>query len=320
MSSFLYDVDLDAGVLLRGAASVGEDASATSALDDILPDWSQEVCNPSDMGRTSQRLTQRQIGDGTSGTAAATRHAGGLPAQVQQRAATKWFEPLPFRRGFADIMRIMTERKWSQETISSIERALAKVCELWFAREDGLHLNDLIQLHVQWAIQLGLMRDFVFPNAPIAMIACRKAGGIYSSNQLARDLLSRSAQELQDGNLACYELMTETSAARFFALYRRAVEAPKDSDGAVQLRCDFDLVSTQSDSIISTRGVFHMKFTSVDLPVSGGEVLSQLLLTIIRSAYWSVVSGPKYAPAVAHIHSSSCSAFLQILCFIPDGD
>lgn len=187
------------------------------------------------------------------------------------------YAPYPYRKGYASLMRYMTEQNWSEQSIRSVEAALCKVRRLWFSLEDNIQPSSMIQLQAEWAGNVRYFSESVLPFAPIPMVVCRKAGEVYASNRLAQDLCGRSKDEMTSGMLSCYELMTESSASQFFRLYELAVGGTQAEDGsyvprmgnAAPLYWNAEIVRPNADgshTILPTRGIFEMKIAPCGLP------------------------------------------------------
>lgn len=187
------------------------------------------------------------------------------------------YAPYPYRKGYASLMRYMTEQKWSQQSIRSVEAALSKVRRLWFSLEDNIQPSNMIQLQAEWAGNVRYFSESVLPFTPIPMMVCRKAGEVYASNQLAQKLCGRSKEQMTGGKLSCYELMTESSASMFFRLYELAVGGSQAEDGSYipavgntePLYWNAEIVRQNADgsqSVVPTRGIFEMKIAPCGLP------------------------------------------------------
>lgn len=187
------------------------------------------------------------------------------------------YAPYPYRKGYASLMRYMTEQNWSQHSIKSVEAALSKVRQLWFSLEDNIQPSSMIQLQAEWAGNVRYFSESVLPFTPVPMVVCRKAGEVYASNQLAQDLCGRSKEQMTGGKLSCYELVTESSASKFFRLYELAVGGSQAEDGSyipavrttAPLYWNAEIVRRNADgsqSIVPTRGIFEMKIAPCGLP------------------------------------------------------
>ncbi|KAJ1018679.1 hypothetical protein NDA13_006368 [Ustilago tritici] len=187
------------------------------------------------------------------------------------------YAPYPYRKGYASLMRYMTEQSWSEESIRSVEAALSKVRRLWFSLEDNIQPSSMIQLQAEWAGNVRYFSESVVPFTPVPMVVCRKAGEVYASNQLAQDLCGRRREQLSGGKMSCYELMTESSASEFFRLYETAVGGMQAEDGSyvptvgntAPLYWNAEIVRQNDDGskcTVPTRGVFEMKIAPCGLP------------------------------------------------------
>ncbi|TKY88386.1 hypothetical protein EX895_002738 [Sporisorium graminicola] len=187
------------------------------------------------------------------------------------------YSPYPYRKGYGSLMRYMTDQNWSEQSIRSVEAALSKIRRLWFSLEDNIQPSSLIQLQAEWAGNVRYFTESVLPFTPVPMVVCRKAGEVYSSNQLAQDLCGRSREQMTGGKLSCYELMTEDSASKFFRLYELAVGGTQAEDGSYipavdktpPLYWDAEIVRPNGDgsnTVIPTRGIFEMKIAPCGLP------------------------------------------------------
>ncbi len=187
------------------------------------------------------------------------------------------YAPYPYRKGYASLMRYMTEQNWSQQSIRSVEAALSKIRRLWFSLEDNIQPSSMIQLQAEWAGNVRYYSESVLPFTPVPMVVCRKAGEVYASNELAHELCGRSRDQMTGGKLSCYELMTEASASEFFRLYELAVGGDHAEDGSyvptvgntAPLYWNADIVRPNADgtaSVRRTRGVFEMKIAPCGLP------------------------------------------------------
>ncbi|CDR99245.1 related to RDS2-Transcription factor involved in regulating gluconeogenesis and glyoxylate cycle genes [Sporisorium scitamineum] len=187
------------------------------------------------------------------------------------------YSPYPYRKGYASLMRYMTDQNWSEQSIRSVEAALSKIRRLWFSLEDNIQPSSLIQLQAEWAGNVRYFTESVLPFTPVPMVICRKAGEVYSSNQLAQDLCGRSREQMTGGKLSCYELMTEESASKFFRLYELAVGGTQAEDGSYiptvgktpPLYWNAEIVQPKADgshTVIPTRGIFEMKIAPCGLP------------------------------------------------------
>lgn len=202
--------------------------------------------------------------------------SNGQEAQARQRPGDV-YAPYPYRKGYASLMRYMTEQNWSEQSIRSVEAALSKIRRLWFSLEDNIQPSSLIQLQAEWAGNVRYFSESVLPFTPIPMLVCRKAGEVYASNQLAQDLCGRGRHEMTGGRLSCYELMTESSASEFFRLYELAVGGSQAEDGSyiptvgntAPLYWNAEIVQPSNDGkhvVIPTRGIFEMKIAPCGLP------------------------------------------------------
>lgn len=187
------------------------------------------------------------------------------------------YAPYPYRKGYASLMRYMTEQNWSEHSIKCVEAALSKVRRLWFSLEDNIQPSSMIQLQAEWAGNVRYFSESVLPFTPVPMVVCRKAGEVYASNQLAQDLCGRSRDQMTGGKLSCYELMTESSASKFFRLYELAVGGTQAEDGSyipavgntAPLYWDAEIVRPNADgshTVLQTRGIFEMKIAPCGLP------------------------------------------------------
>ncbi|EPQ25697.1 uncharacterized protein PFL1_06769 [Pseudozyma flocculosa PF-1] len=176
-------------------------------------------------------------------SSAYTQTAGFDPTSEQRSSARRMsksappssvYSPYPYRKGYASLMRYMTEQRWSATSIRSVEAALSKVRKLWFEVEDAIQPPTLIQLHAEWAGNVRYYTESVLPFSPVAMLVCRKAGEVYASNRIAQNLFGRAKADLEEGRVSCYQLMTEHSAAEFFRLYEEAVESHQEVVGLHQ--------------------------------------------------------------------------------------
>lgn len=70
--------------------------------------------------------------------------------------------------------------------------------DLWFQREDAIQSTDLIELQATWAANVRYYKLHVLESVPIAMLVCRKAGEVYASNKLARELTGRTESEFEE--------------------------------------------------------------------------------------------------------------------------
>ncbi|CBQ69586.1 conserved hypothetical protein [Sporisorium reilianum SRZ2] len=187
------------------------------------------------------------------------------------------YSPYPYRKGYASLMRYMTDQNWSEQSIRSVEAALSKIRRLWFSLEDNIQPSSLIQLQAEWAGNVRYFTESVLPFTPVPMVVCRKAGEVYSSNQLAQDLCGRGREQMTGGKLSCYELMTEDSASQFFRLYELAVGGTQAEDGSYvpavgktpPLYWNAEIVRPNADgshTVVPTRGIFEMKIAPCGLP------------------------------------------------------
>ncbi|GAC94682.1 potential fungal zinc cluster transcription factor [Pseudozyma hubeiensis SY62] len=187
------------------------------------------------------------------------------------------YAPYPYRKGYASLMRYMTEQNWSEQSIRSVEAALCKIRRLWFSLEDNIQPSSMIQLQAEWAGNVRYFSESVLPFTPIPMLVCRKAGEVYASNQLAQDLCGRTRQDMTGGRLSCYELMTESSASGFFRLYGLAVGGHQAEDGTyipsvgntTPLYWNAEILRPNADgssTVVPTRGIFEMKIAPCGLP------------------------------------------------------
>ncbi|PWZ01969.1 hypothetical protein BCV70DRAFT_54176 [Testicularia cyperi] len=197
------------------------------------------------------------------------------PAQHQQPGDV--YAPYPYRKGYASLMRYMTEQNWSEQSIRSVEAALSKVRKLWFSLEDNIQPSSMIQLQAEWAGNVRYFSESVLPFTPVPMVVCRKAGEVYASNTLAQDLCRRTREQMSGGKISCYQLMTEESASQFFRLYEIAVGDALAEDGShipnvgntTPLYWNADIVienDSGTRSIVPTRGIFEMKIAPCGLP------------------------------------------------------
>lgn len=135
----------------------------------------------------------------------------------------------------------------------------------------------MIQLQAEWAGNVRYFSESVLPFTPIPMVVCRKAGEVYASNKLAQDLCGRSEDQMTGGKLSCYELMTESSASKFFRLYELAVGGSQAEDGSyipsvgntAPLYWDAEIVRPNADgsqTVLPVRGIFEMRIAPCGLP------------------------------------------------------
>jgi hypothetical protein len=286
-SSFFYDQDLSRALL------------GSTPISDIVPPMTIDgACEAMFTGSSAAPAAHTQ-----ERTLDLVAQRSNNEKRTSLRQRVKWFEPLPFRKGYASILRHLQEQHWQPANVASVQQALASVCALWYRREDVMQLSDLIQVQAQWATNLVTYRDQVLPHSPIAMLACRKAGEIYAANEAALRLLKRPATDFEDGVLSVYQMMTEQSAAHFFRLYERAIREKteevhqttttisKDYGSNVTLYWDADLTvdshTSEEPMIVHTRGVFHIKFSNLELPVSvaGSAVDARTDPRITHSAF-----------------------------------
>lgn len=222
-------------------------------------------CNPTRMSGTSS-VSSGKGQAGLDGKALASRQK---PGDV--------YAPYPYRKGYASLMRYMVEQNWSEQSIKSVEAALSKVRRLWFSLEDNIQPSSMIQLQAEWAGNVRYFSESVLPFAPVPMVVCRKAGEVYSSNQLAQELCGRSRDQMTGGKISCYELMTENSASQFFRLYERAVGGMQAADGnfvptaasSTPLYWNAEILRPNADgtfTVLPTRGIFEMKIAPCGLP------------------------------------------------------
>lgn len=187
------------------------------------------------------------------------------------------YAPYPYRKGYASLMRYMTEQNWSEQSIRSVEAALSKIRRLWFSLEDNIQPSSMIQLQAEWAGNVRYFSESVIPFTPVPMVVCRKAGEVYASNTLAQDLCGRSREQMTGGRISVYELMTEASASKFFRLYELAVSGTQAEDGSYvpsvgktePLYWNAEIVKPSvqgAHTVVPTRGIFEMKIAPCGLP------------------------------------------------------
>ncbi|EST08153.2 Zn(2)-C6 fungal-type DNA-binding domain protein [Kalmanozyma brasiliensis GHG001] len=200
----------------------------------------------------------------------------GKESQLRQRPGDV-YAPYPYRKGYASLMRYMTEQDWSEQSIRSVEAALSKIRQLWFSLEDNIQPSSMIQLQAEWAGNVRYYSESVIPFTPVPMVVCRKAGEVYASNQLAQELCGRSREQMTGGKISVYELMTEASASMFFRLYELAVGGTQAEDGTyipsvgktAPLYWNAEIVQLSADgsrTVIPARGIFEMKIAPCGLP------------------------------------------------------
>lgn len=217
------------------------------------------------------------VDDRTHGEGRQDRDASQATVPLTRQNPGDVYAPYPYRKGYASLMRYMTEQNWSEQSIKSVEAALSKIRRLWFSLEDNIQPSSMIQLQAEWAGNVRYFSESVIPFTPVPMVVCRKAGEVYASNRLAQDLCGRSREQMTGGKISCYELMTESSASQFFRLYETAVGGTQAEDesyvptvgNTAPLYWNAEIVRQNADgsqSVLSTRSVFEMKIAPCGLP------------------------------------------------------